>query len=76
MMCRVEENGEKSEVCQASTAILIDQDVELLKSALGSEAAISAQTHTPFRSPCIIPSPCMYSNPRATSSSYKKGFHR
>ena len=26
-------------------------------------------TRTPLRSPCIIPSPCIYTNPRATSAS-------
>jgi len=31
MVCRVQDGGEKSEVCQASTAVLIDQDVELDK---------------------------------------------
>ena len=34
MVCRVQDDGEKSKVCQTSTPILIDQDVELDKKIL------------------------------------------
>jgi len=50
--------------------------LSLIKCALGGGVAISAQIHTPFRSPCIIPSLCIYSNPWAIPVSYQKGFHR
>ena len=33
---------------------------------------INIRCHTPFRSPCIIPCPCIYINPLATSLSFQR----
>ena len=57
--------------------MLIDEDVDLDKKPVsGGGVEISDRSRTPFRSPWIIPSPCIYSNPRVTPSSCQKQFHQ
>ena len=68
----IRDNGEESEVCQACTSVLVDQDVGLDKRTLEGRAEVSIKSHTPFKSPWIIPWLCIYIKPLATSWSYHK----
>ena len=47
-----------------------------MKSVLAGGLVTWVRNHTPFRSPCTIPSPWIYINPRATSLSCQEQFHQ
>ena len=53
-MCRIRDDGEKSEVCQACVAVIIDQDVRLDKKLVRRRVTTSVRRRTPFKFPCVI----------------------